>query len=225
LLTVGRIPVGQLTGDTNTHNKMGAYLVGRNSDSGTRLSVLGEVGYGANTKPIQYLVNSTSEIVQYPAETINGLALTIGQSGYASGGNVAGCFTNNSLYPLVSASLQVGNAAGVRSTTPFTNGAFIIGYAGVGDTRASGGVNRANCKPLTFNGVSNTPANIINGYYSLWTYEHLYANPSASTLARVVMKSIGDSCLTTATAPNAAVRLSDMKCSRTGDARPVAALY
>ena len=226
LFTVGRIPVGQLTGDTNTHNKMGAYLVGRNSDSGTRLSVLGEVGYGANTKPIQYLVNSTSEIVQYPAETINGLALTIGQSGYASGGNVAGCFTNSALHPLVSASLQVGNAAGVKSTTPYTNGAFIIGYAGVGDTRAnSAGAARANCKPLTFNGVSNTSSNIINGYYSLWTYEHLYANPSATTLARVVMKSIGDSCLTTATAGNAAVRLSDMKCSRTGDARPVSALY
>jgi hypothetical protein len=226
LMTVGRMPLGQLTGDTNSHNKMGAYLVGRNSDSGTRLSVLGEVGYGANIKPIQYQVNSTTEIVQYPAENINGLALTIGQSGYASGGNVAGCFTNGALHPLVSSTLQVGNALNVKSTTPYTNGAFIIGYAGVGDTRGNAaGAARANCKPLTFNGVSNTTNNIINGYYSLWTYEHLYANPSATTLARVVMKAIGDTCLTTATAGNAAVRLSDMKCNRTGDARPVAALY
>lgn len=226
LATIGRLPVGQLTGDTNTHARMGVYFVGRNSDSGTRLSVFGEIGFGANTKPVQYLVNSTNDIVQYPAETINGLALTIGQSGYSSGAGVAGCFTNSALYPLVSTTLQVGNAAGVKSTTPYTNGAFIIGYAGVGDTRAnSSGAARPNCKPLTFNGVSNTTNNIINGFYSLWTYEHLYANPSSSTLARVVMKAIGDSCLNTATAGNAAVKLSDMKCSRTGDARPVSALY
>jgi len=226
LLTIGRLPLGQITGNTNAHNKMGVYLVGRNSDSGTRLSVLGEVGYGANGKPQQYLVNSTNDIVLYPAETINGLGLAIGESGYSSGGNVAGCFTNSALYPLVTGTnLQVGDNTGAKSATIYTNGAFIIGYAGVGDTRGSDGTPRANVKPLTFNGVACSTSNIINGFYSLWTYEHLYINSSATTLARTVMKAIGDQCLTTATSAGAAVRFSDMKCTRAGDARPVTAQF
>ena len=226
LITVGRMPLGQLTGDTNAHSKKGVYLIGRNSDSGTRLSVFGEVGYGANGLPKQYVVNSQTNIALYAPETINGLGLLLGESGYSSGGNVAGAFTNSAYYPLSSTHLQVGNASSVFSTTPYTNGAFIIGYAGVGDTRADNAGNPSpNIKPLTYNGVACTTSNIINGYYSLWTYEHLYCNSAASSLAKTLMKKIGDDCLTASTSGRAAVKLTDMKCSRVGDAKPVTALY
>jgi hypothetical protein len=225
LIQIGRLPLGQITGNTNAHNKMGVYLVGRNSDSGTRLSVFGEVGQGANAKPQQYKAISTNAIVLYPAEAINGLDLTIGQSGYSSGGDVAGCFTNSTFYPLNTAALQVGDANTNNAATIYTNGAFLIGYAGVGDTRDSSGNARANVKPLTYNGVACSTNAIINGNYSLWTYEHLYANPATTTLARTVMKAIGDRCLTTATSAGAAVKFTDMKCTRGGDARPVSAQF
>lgn len=215
LLANGTVPTALLTGD-RTHDGTGSYLVGRNSDSGTRLSVLGEVGYGANTRPQQYRVNSKSSIQLYPAETINGLALGTGESGYDSGSKVSDVFTLAANYPLNNDVLGDG--------TYTTN--YVIGYAGAGDALANtSGDTKANIKVLSFNGVPFTMENIKNGTYSLWTYEHLYFNAAASTLAKAVARSIGDACLNTASAKNAAVKLNDMACERGGDAAPVTTTY
>jgi hypothetical protein len=215
LLANGTVPTALLTGN-RAHDGTGSYLVGRNSDSGTRLSVLGEVGYGANTKPQQYRVNSKSSIELFPAETINGLALNLGESGYSSGGTVGEVFTLGANYPLNDDVLGDG--------TYSSN--YIIGYAGAGDALANtAGDTRANIKVLSFNGVPFTMDNIKNGTYSLWTYEHLYYNAAASTLAQAVARSIGAACLNTASAKNAAVKMTDMAAERAGDAAPVTTTY
>ncbi len=215
LMASGQIVTSQLTGD-RSHDGTGIYLVGRNSDSGTRLSVLGEVGYGANQKPQQYKVNSSTNIQLYPAETINGLSLGEGESGYASGGNVADVFIQAANYPLTNDVMADGT---------YSNN-YVIGYAGVGDILANAtGTPKANIKVLSFNGVPCTMENVQNGTYSLWTYEHLYYNPAATTLAKAVANSIGADCLKTASARNAAVKFSDMAAERGGDAQPVTALY
>jgi len=214
LLAFGSMSTAQLTG--NRADLSGNYLVGRNSDSGTRLSVLGEVGYGANTKPQQYLVNSKSSIQLYPAETINSLALKLGESGYASGGTVADTLILSANYPLVNDVMGDGTY----------DANYIIGYAGAGDALAnSAGTPRTNVKVLSYNGVPFTMENIRNGTYSLWTYEHLYYNSAASSLAQALARSIGSTCLTTASARNAAVKMTDMACERVGDAAPVTTTY
>jgi len=215
LLANGSVPTALLTGD-RAHDGTGSYLVGRNSDSGTRLSVLGEVGYGANTKPQQYRVNSKSSIELYPSETINGLALNIGESGYSSGGTVGEVFTLAANYPLNDDVLGDGT---------YTSN-YTIGYAGAGDALLnSAGTPRANIKVLSFNGVAFTMDNIKNGTYALGTYEHLYYNAAASTLARAIASSIGSACLNTASARNAAVKMTDMAAERAGDAAPVTTTY
>ena len=211
----GNVPTALLTGN-RAHDGTGSYLVGRNSDSGTRLSVLGEVGYGANTKPQQYRVNSKSSIELFPAETINGLALNLGESGYSSGSTVGEVFTLAANYPLNDDVLGDGT---------FSSN-YIIGYAGAGDALANSSAHtRANIKVLSFNGVPFTMDNIKNGTYSLWTYEHLYYNAAASSLAQAVARSIGTACLNTASAANAAVKMTDMAAERSGDAAPVTTTY
>jgi hypothetical protein len=215
LLANGTVPTALLTGN-RAHDGTGSYLIGRNSDSGTRLSVLGEVGYGANNKPQQYKVTSKSSIALYPAETINGLSLDVGQSGYSSGGDVAAAFTSASNYPL--------NDDVMGDGTYSSN--YVIGYAGVGDALAdSAGNTAANIKLLTFNGVACTMDNVKNGTYSLWTYEHLYYNSAATVIAKSVASSIGAACLNAASAKNAAVKFSDMAAERAGDAAPVTTTY
>jgi len=236
LLGNGEIRTRLITGDTN--DTSGCWLVGRNSDSGTRLSVLGEVGYGANTAPQQYRINSKSQIQIWPAETINRLALTPGQSGYDSGGTIAQAFTNSTYYPLdinVSVGKMVnsvdenGDETGEQevayaASKYATN--YVIGYAGAGDALASSsGAARANIKVLSFNGVPFTMENIQNGTYSLWTYEHLYYNPAASATARAVATAIFDRCALLSSARNAAVKSSTMNCTRSGDAKPVISNY
>jgi hypothetical protein len=217
LLANGTMPTAQFTGN-RAHDGTGVYLIGRNSDSGTRLSVQGEVGFGANEKPQQYLVTSKSAISLWIPETINGLSLDDGQSGYDSGGTMAKVFTEAAKYPLND-----------NVTGDDTYGAnYIIGYMGVGDA-----INKntllpdVNIKLLTFNGVACTIDNIKNGQYSLWTWEHLYYNPSATALAKSVANAIGAKCLTVDSVVNGAIKYDDQSAvsKRDGDAAPVYTLY
>jgi hypothetical protein len=210
----GTMSVRQLTGNMADDGK-GVYLVGRNPDSGTRLSVFGEIGYGANNKPQQYRVNSKSSIDLYPAETINGLVCALGESGYASGGTVAEAITLPANYPLNDDVMGDGT---------YSNN-YIIAYAGVGDALNASGIPGANIKTMTYNGVACTVDNIKNGTYSLWTYEHLYYNPAATSLARNVALAMGNACVNAATLVNAHVKLGDMNAERSGDAAPVTAMY
>jgi hypothetical protein len=236
LLANGEVPTALLTGN-RAHDGSGSYLIGRNSDSGTRLSVLGEVGYGANTKPQQYRVNSSTNIELYPAENINKLSLALGESGYDSGGTIAQALTNSIYYPLTS-DVQVGRTRTVVNpeteeeeevfnfaASAYTTN-YIIGYAGAGDALVnSAGNPRLNVKVLSFNGVPFTMENIKNGTYSLWTYEHLYYNPAATALARSVCLAIGNACFIEPSVRNAAVMYDDMAAERAGDASPVTTEY
>ena len=204
ILPAGTAPVALFTGNTN-HETQGVFLIGRNSDSGTRLATFGECGFGANEPPQQYKYNSSTNIELYPEESINGNAAALGNSGYSSGSSVTGFMTNT---------LGVGSALKVGGVSSPYSSNYLIGYAGTSDANSTGGT----LKKLTYNGVDSSTDNIANGSYTFWTYEHLYAHPDASALAKSVASSIGTSLraqLTPAVTPN--VGVNNMRVGRNGD--------
>jgi hypothetical protein len=208
LIPSGNVPVALFTGNAADENK-GVYLLGRNSDSGTRLATFGECGYGANELPQQYRYNSTTNIQLYPPETINGVYADIGNSGYSSGANIAVAMTNF---------LGAGPALMVDGSPSLYASNYLIGYSGITDANAH--TNNGLMK-LTYNGVDSSTNNIINGSYSFWTYQHLYWNtasansiPLVETVARALTTSIRG-LNTSQVLPN--VGYNDMRVGRLGD--------
>jgi len=217
ILAAGSAPVAMLTG--NSADKVnGVYLVGRNQDSGTRLTTLAEVGYGVKTPVIQYKVDSTSQIEQYPIEIINGISSsTLGNSGYSSGGTLCGFMTNSYT---AAGGLSVGQSDGTFAASTYTGNNFLIGYAGTSDAngKTGGGLIK-----LAYNGVQSSTNGIAIGSYTFWGYEHLlYNNSVATTAAKSVASSLATALLATPTAtltPN--VNLNDMLVSRNVDGGPI----
>jgi len=194
LLAGGNIPLAMFTGNSN-NAVSGVWLLGRNIDSGTRLTALAESAYGTTVPVIQYAVGTnytmsngvatisgstvTNNIFQYPIETINGVSSQfVGNSGYSSGGTLCGFMTNSYA---TGASFKTGTNG--TSPSPFTGNNYLIGYAGTTDAngKTSGGLVK-----LNWNGVANTTTAIAQGQYTFWGYEHLYLGASATADDRTV---------------------------------------
>jgi hypothetical protein len=73
----------------------------------------------------------------------------------------------------------VGNSA-PNNWIPGTSKAYLIGYLGSAD---AGGIaaTGAACTYLTYNGIPYTAANIQNGLYDFWSFEHTYLNTNTVT--------------------------------------------
>lgn len=145
LLSSGTLPLALLTGNSADKTN-GVYLMGRNFDSGTRLTTLAETGYGTRIQVLQYKFNSTNSITPYPIETIDGISsVALGNSGYSSGGTLCGFFTNTYA---TGTNLVVDTNGNVASGYTGTN--FLVGYAGTSD--ANGQTNNGLVE-LTYDGV------------------------------------------------------------------------
>jgi hypothetical protein len=233
LAASGNVPLTLLTGSSADQTNS-AFFIGRNIDSGTRLSMLAEVGYGVRTSLSSYAVASgytggaasnttatltgvgTNSLISYPTEVINGVStVNAGNSGYSSGGTLCGLFTNQYAF---GTGLSVNGAAPVRTGTN-----FLVGYAGVSD--ASGNVANG-LVYLPYNGQAYSTNNIAQGLYTFWSYEHLFISPNATvtdnSLAQALANAINGS--TTATL-NPNVSINDMQCGRNGDGQTVYSYY
>jgi len=141
LFNNGSVPLSRFTGNTNDASKT-VYLIGRNADSGTRCAALLTAGLPNSATIKQYNIASVDATpALYADETVNGLVLTNGMSGFASGSGV---------------STALGN---LRTST--SN--YAVGYLGKGDYTASRNV------LLTFQGNSADKSNIVTGKYGMWT--------------------------------------------------------
>ena len=150
------LPLSQFTGNSADSGTLVA-LVGRNPDSGTRLAAEAEAqaGFQAITEK-NYLPTISSGSI-----TAIALAPSLGDQGYAIGGNVA-------------TALQATPATGVKiSGKPF----ILVGYVGKSDknTAVAGGATE-----LAYNGIPYSDASVQAGCYTFWTNEHMYYLPSAS---------------------------------------------
>jgi len=151
LLVNGAVPLSQFTGNT-ADSAINVVLVGRNSDSGTRLGAEAETQSGF----FQILEDN-----YYPTITAGSVTAMIdnGDAGQSSGGNIA-----TALKTPITSGVKVGGK-------PF----IMVGYLGKSDknTATTGGA-----VELTYNGVSYTDTAVEAGQYTFWTYEHTYYLPT-----------------------------------------------
>lgn len=145
-------------------------MVGRNFGSGTRANALVNLQYGIITAVDQFAWGTSYPVgdpgtVTFGGSYASGQTLfEMGNDGFDSGSNVAKV-------------LQVDGHSS-------TSGAVLIGYAGVGDawnaiTGANATGHNATCLP--FNGVYESDNAVINGSYSYWGQEHVFAPHNHST--------------------------------------------
>ena len=151
----GNLPQGFFTGDVN--NTTPVYLAGRYTFSGTRLTAGADTGLGANASQKLYAGNN--------ADFMNGTSVRIVPSasyngnynnGFVSGGRLARLLNNTAMNNKIVSYLGLGD---VRAATDAATGAIV--------TPLSDYV-------INFNGVAPTRANVVNGSYTFWAYEHLY---------------------------------------------------
>jgi hypothetical protein len=211
LFSTGKVPLSMWTGSA-TDQAAHAFAVGRDIDSGTRLTTLAETGLGALAIVKQYLplkngspavtngTGATGDGIAigmltssdlWPSQTINNIVEAVGNGGYASGGTLA---------------LALANHTAANQ--------FIISYLGASDaaTATSNGAIE-----LTYNGVRFDPNSIAQGEYTFWGYEHLYYSgigvPNGTTKKQIADKLALQIFNTDAPTPH----YSDMAVSRKTD--------
>lgn len=208
---------------SDTNQKI--WFMGRNPDSGTRITTLMVAKYGAQTPVLQFTPTvgsgTITALARSAAGTINGISIAAGNNGESSGGTLCN-YTTNSFSPTVT--VPLGFSRGASN--------YAITYAGASDVK---NVQSKGAVALTFNGVKGRlydPAtatttldegytNIITGRYPFWCYEHITYDPLYATAAVTnVVTALSDYITALATtssvlAPN--IALADMLVKRTKD--------
>ena len=184
LFKTGFVYLSQLTG-ANADEGGVVYAIGRDIGSGLRTILLSETGIGVLTKIQQYqpTVSKTgttpwiSTQVLYPAQTVNGVALPTGDSGYSS---FSGLLADLSAYtntPSTGGSLQSYAAA-----LSGTSGYYLTALA---DADAKTAI-AAGAHEISWNGNflgtlgtqgTASPA-LAEGKYTFWSYIQLQYLPS-----------------------------------------------
>lgn len=206
LFSTGFLPLSLFT-STNADSNTLVYAIGRDSDSGTRISAFAESGFGASSLPTQWYPTNAGGIINaanstgtiqgqepVPAETLySGVQLDVGQGGYSGGSDLAAAMTN------------AGSLSAIHG--------YYLTYLGTSDagTAESGGAAEIN-----WNGVPYSTNAIAQGLYTFWGYEHLDHLTTLSgdglTIANLVKTNIVNQAAT-----NAGLLLSIMNISRQTD--------
>ena len=235
----GVAPRSMFTGvvsDTNAH----VYATGRNPDSGTRLNAmvnntLSSVQAVTQFEPVDStntLISATGSTIAsirpWDADTVNTIAIPQGNSGYNSGGSLAGALGS------VTSGMVAYSATGSILTNG-TNG-DIVAYLGVSDFTKStfpiaGG--QGGGQMLSFNGVPYSRQAVEQGLYKFWGYEHIYVNPLSAAPAltqanRIASALVSGTTVVQAGGLDATDSLANMKVSRSGsdkDGQPITFFY
>ena len=147
-----------VTADTNY-----VYAIGRNNDSGSRVQAFGDSGYGIQSSCVQFAV-SNSVSGAFPSVFPDDSFGTGGNSGYASGGDVANA---------------AGTAGSASATDPnfAQTGWYGVSYLSIGDSATLIGKGGAE---LTYNGVPFSDQAVREGRYTFWGNEHVLSTPGLS---------------------------------------------
>jgi hypothetical protein len=217
----GHLPLALFSGlvsDEGTN----VYALGRNADSGTRLTAFAETGVGVLNNVFQYYPLNGSTIIKkggtlvvtgqelVPVDTVNGISFPVGDSGYSSGGDLA----------VVMTATGSATATGVKG--------FYVTYLGLPDayTAETGGA-----VDINYNGVAYSTNAVQEGLYTFWGYEHLDYRTGYSGNGKTVADLIANKILTTdaAVIPPGSVApgilLSSMHVQRSTDGGPISNNY
>jgi hypothetical protein len=175
------------------------YISGRDSGSGTRVNVFGDTGYGISTPANQIEINSSGVMQQ-----VNGTFF--GEIGYSSGGTLAKTMGANT-------TTSDDQALGLPG-----NGFSVIAYLSRGDANTALALTPTPAVELSYNGVVQSRANVIEGTHTLWGNEFIFARNGAGGLAIGVYKALAFGGINATISPTAttAIRLQDMHCTRSG---------
>jgi hypothetical protein len=218
LFSAGSLPLALWTGVPTDSNTL-VYAIGRDGDSGTRITAFSETGFGAFTEPLQYSpTNASGAIVTAsvpgpitgqeitPTESLYSGAITFqpGQGGYNSGGDLAAAMTNG-------------------GTLATINGYYVT-YLGTSD--ASTATNNGAVE-MAWNGVAYGTNTVAQGQYSFWSYEHLDYLPTYSSTDNngyIIANQIAAN-IQTNTATFSGLLLSQMAVQRSADGGPIKPIY
>jgi hypothetical protein len=139
------------------------YVSGRDNQSGTRVNAYGTTGFGIFTIPNQVEIDSNGNMLDL--DPPNGTYA--GDYGYSSGGTLAG-----TLGGVTTNSSDLWNGG---------TGFSVIAYLSRGDANTAIGKGAVE---LTYNGVAQSSANVIEGTHSFWGNEYIYQSNSALTEAQ-----------------------------------------
>jgi len=180
------------------------FAIGRDFDSGTRLTAFAETGVGTSLPVVQYKPtfsgSTVASHVAWPSYTLLGLSSITGNGGESSGGTLAD---------------------DMRYTTSALGGYYVT-YLSTSDANraltgaSASGAGTGNAKELTYNGVTYSADAVRNGQYTFWAYEHLAFNTSASATIQTVAENLATQIHDT-DAVTSGIILSTMNVSRSSD--------
>ena len=186
------------------------FPLGRDADSGTRLAAMAENRVGTTTLLLQQApMNAASQIIGltyggvvaagpitsqalFPSGTINGINYAAGDTGYASGG-------------------QLANA--MKATGSQTAGGYYVTYLGLNDAASAitGGAHE-----LSWNGVTYSALAVQEGQYTFWSYEHLIYKTSYTGTPKTFADTVATNIINT-DAIISGLALSSMHAQRAND--------
>jgi hypothetical protein len=233
----GEASLAQFTGNNADESKP-VVAMGRNPDSGTRLTTFAEAGLGALSGAAQYqpqdstgaVVKSTtgtiSQFSPWPDDTVNGIVYASPDSGYSSGGDLSKAMRAVTTDPV---------AINGDPNSPFTAANVTrVAYLGTGD--ADSNLLNAGSPPpgieLKYNGVSlgvfadyNSATVLLEGLYTFWSYEHiLFNNSTINSTVKGVVNTLATR-IHDVDATGNAVSLGNMKVKRSTDGATVVNIY
>jgi len=201
-----------ILGSTSTKPKQ-LFALGRDADSGTRLTAFAEAGIGVSATVIQYKATLSGTSVAshgaYPGATLNGIVYDDGNMGYNSGGTVATV---------------------MRATTSAIGGYYVT-YLSKSDAAtaiAAADSTGSAATALNWNGVAYTDTAVTEGQYTFWGYEHvLYGTLSgdAGVFAPALATAIKGTNSSTGTASASGINFYAMNATRPGDGAGVTPGY
>ncbi len=194
LYSNGNAKVQLFTGAFGGTNDYRVYALGRNNDSGTRITALADAGYGISNPVIQYNATSTNSNATIATLT------NVGNAGASSGGDVA--------------KLLGGTSTSVSVDTAPATTVYAVCYLGESD--ASSGLSLGAVE-LTYNGVAFSLDNVKNGKYTFWSYEHFYYNAGVDEDALTFITGFLTEVVKPANIGSSGIPLTDMKAARSGD--------
>jgi hypothetical protein len=218
----GQMELSLFTGN-NADDTTTLYFTGRNKDSGTRLAAASD--FIVSGSPSLYWVTNGN----WAPMTANFIANGVNYGpGFNSGSTEAG--TANGLSAVGANGYGLGPIGYPDARTVVGNGGQIINYNGA--LPFTGWSAAVSTNGTTANALPTYPdfTPIIKGQYSFWSYEHLFMRPGLSgnipTFYQALVSGV-DSDLASVEANNStslpvlAVRISEMKVSRSADGGPI----
>lgn len=202
------------------------YAAGRDPLSGTRVNAFAEPGYGTKSEAVQFRpkasaisANVCSEIEITPADPAND-AIHAGDGGETSGGTLADkmrytytSVAENDLQGLSGAKIVFITYMGIGDADRAING------TGSGVTGPGSGA----AKELTWNGVPYSTANIREGYYTFWGYEHIMVKPGQPNAAALRARMVAN--FPTYLSLSGGIDESTMRVQRFDDGGPISQKY